>query len=90
MINHEAGIYVCDYCGGDFGIFDTATGNHSQCAKLAAKNARIKELEEAVVDAQDKLIWASGAFDTPDKHVAWKRIGIPVLERIAAVLKEAK
>ena len=48
MIDHTIGIYVCDHCGGRFGEFNTETGNHSTCDRIAALEAENAKLREAL------------------------------------------
>jgi CRISPR/Cas system Type II protein with McrA/HNH and RuvC-like nuclease domain len=41
----ENGVYVCDYCGGDQGRFDSCDGNHLDCKEIASlkeDNSRLR------------------------------------------------
>lgn len=67
--------------------------NHTGWSEMVEEEAftiackDIAELEGALEDAEEWLIWASGAFDTEEKQAAWVKCGRPAVERIRAALK---
>jgi hypothetical protein len=65
-------MFQCDFCGEDTGPFNDA-GNHPVCVELAASQARVKELEEALLWIADL---AGGSLDGDAKRDA-------VIEKVA-------
>ena len=45
----DGDIYICDFCGKDFGSFDVETGNHPDCEELVRLRKENKRMHSALV-----------------------------------------